>query len=76
MSRLLRKRLKVAIYLVVAVALLWSLTAILLTGPVVVSRLNKVKDLPYDPDVSPERLRRDVEYLCGELAPRRHEPQD
>lgn len=63
------------IYLVVAVALLWSLTAILLTGPVLVRRPAPLV-LPYDLDVSPERLRRDVEYLCGELAPRRHEPQD
>ena len=63
------------IYLVVAVALLWSLTAILLTGPVLVRQPAPLV-LPYDLDVSPERLRRDVEYLCGELAPRRHEPQD
>jgi hypothetical protein len=65
----------VAIYLVVAAALLWSLTAILLTGPVVVRQPIKL-ELPYELGVSAERLQRDVEYLCGELAPRRHEPQD
>lgn len=64
-----------AIYFVVAVALLWSLTAILLTGPILVRQTAKL-DLPYELDVSPERLQRDVELLCGDLAPRQHQPQD
>ena len=70
-----RKKLKVAIYLVVAAALLWSLTAILLTGPIVVRQPEEF-EWPYDIGASPERLKRDVEFLCGDLAPRRHAPQD
>lgn len=61
-----------AIYLVVALALLWSLTAILLTGPILVRRPAKL-ELPYDLAVSPERMRRDVELLCGELSPRHYQ---
>ena len=64
-----------AVYLVVAAALLWSLTAILLTGPILVRQTAKL-DLPYELDVSPERLRRDVELLSGDLAPRQHQPQE
>jgi hypothetical protein len=67
--------LKVAIYLVVAVALLWSLTAILLTGPILVRTPTKL-ELPYDLVVSPERLQRDVEFLSGELSPRHYERRD
>jgi hypothetical protein len=67
--------LKVAIYLVIVAALLWSLTAILLTGPILVRRIARL-ELPYDLAISPERLQRDVEYLCGELSPRHFERTD
>jgi hypothetical protein len=70
-----RKKLKAAVYLVVTAALLWSLTAILVTGPILVRQPAEL-ELPYEIGASPERLRRDVEFLCGDLAPRQHVPHD
>jgi len=67
--------LKAAVYLVVGLTLLWSLTAIVLTGPILVRQPAEL-ELPYELVTSPQRMQRDVEFLCGELSPRHHERRD
>jgi hypothetical protein len=65
----------VAIYVALAVGFVWSLIAIVLTGPILVRRPPKL-ELPYELDVSPSRLRADVHRLCGEFGPRSSDHPD
>ena len=60
-----------ALYAAIVVLFVGSLIAIVLTGPVLVRRPPKL-DEEFLANVSPERLRRDVEHLAGELSPRDH----
>jgi hypothetical protein len=56
------------LYAAISVLLVWSLLAIVLTGPVMV-RKPPMLELP-EIGVSADRLKRDVERLCGEFSPR------
>ena len=60
-----------ALYAAIAVLFAWSLIAIVLTGPVMVRNPPKLEE-DFLSNVSPARLRRDVEHLAGELSPRDH----
>ena len=67
MSR--RRAFVLALYAAIVVLFAWSLIAIVVTGPVLVRHPPKL-DEEFLARVSPERLRRDVEHLAGELSPR------
>jgi len=67
-----RGLLKVAVHATIVVLFVWSLIAILLTGPVMIRRPPKL-DLDHLSWVSADRLRRNVEHLSVDLSPRSYE---
>ena len=64
-----RRALVLALYAAIAVLFVWSLIAIVLTGPVLVRKPPELEE-EFLSTVSPERLRRDVEHLAVGLSPR------